>query len=107
MCRLAPVGPPFALPPPPPFAAQPFSRDYPQLCCAYIIFVSAYVVAHDAPEDGDSDDDEVPEGREPAASGKGDDEEEIEGERAARAEASKLFLARYGCLIEDYKVTGW
>ena len=78
-----------------------------QLGCAYIIFISAYVVAHDAPEDEGSGDEEGPEGREPTSSGKGDDEEELEDERAAKTAASKLFMARYGCLIEDYKVTDW
>ena len=59
------------------------------------------MVAHEAPEEEGGG---VEGGGEPASAGKGD-EEELEGDRAARAEASKLFLARYGGLIEDYKVT--
>ena len=91
-------------PPLPPFASLPFPRHCAQLACAYIIFISAYVVAHEAPEEEDGGVEGGPEGGGAASPGK--DEEGIggEGDRAARAEASKLFLARYGGLIEDYKV---
>ena len=73
-----------------PHDRPPFSPRSPlphrQLFCAYIIFIAAYFVAY----------------REPKAGKKGGAVEE--GEWAPMTEAGKLYLSRYGNLIEDFKV---